>query len=99
MARIIEEHPALAGLYQVTGATISKYDLLGLIRDAFEVEVEIVRDDQFFCDRSMRGEKFVNATGYRTPPWRELVLQLRQDPTPYEGWRRMEKSCDKVFRK
>ena len=98
-ARIIEEQSALSGLYQVTSATISKYDLLSLIRDAFELDVEIVRDDQFFCDRSMTGEKFVNATGYRTPSWRELVLQLRQDPTPYERWRRMEKSSDKVLRK
>lgn len=98
-ATIIEEQPGLCGLYQVTGSTISKYDLLNLVRDAFELDVEIVRDDQFFCDRSMRGEKFVNATGYRTPPWQELVLQLRRDPTPYDRWRQNGEGSDKQFQK
>jgi dTDP-4-dehydrorhamnose reductase len=89
VAKIIKEQPSLCGLYQVTSATISKYDLLCLVRDAYEMDVEIERDDKFLCDRSMIGEKFVKATGYRTPSWPELVAQLRHDPTPYDQWRRI----------
>jgi len=87
VARIIEEQPSLCGLYQVTGATISKYDLLCLVRDAFGMQVEIEPDDRFFCDRSMSGEKFFKATGYRTPDWPNLIAELRNDPTPYDQWR------------
>jgi dTDP-4-dehydrorhamnose reductase len=87
IAKIILEQPALSGLYQVTGPTISKYDLLCQIRNAFALEVEIEPDYKFFCDRSMSGEKFAQATGYRTPAWPELLADLRSDPTPYEKWR------------
>jgi len=87
VARIIEEYPKLSGLYQVAGSTISKFELLGLLRDAFRMDVELVAEDRVFCDRSMSGEKFLQATGYRSPEWPELVAQLANDSTPYEQWR------------
>lgn len=87
VARIIGEQPALSGLYQVTSATISKYELLLLLRDAYALDVKIEPDGSFFCDRSMRGDKFVNATGFHTPSWPELVEELHHDPTPYQQWR------------
>jgi dTDP-4-dehydrorhamnose reductase len=87
VASIIEEQPKLVGLYQITSSTISKFELLRLLRDAFEMDVEIVPDDQFFCDRSMSGKKFVDATGYRCPAWADLVAQIVNDTTPYEEWR------------
>lgn len=86
-AKIIEELPSLSGLYQVTATTITKHDLLCLLREAFSIDVEIESDAEFFCDRSMNGERFLKATGYRTPSWPELVEALRADPTPYEKWR------------
>ena len=87
VARIIEQHAELSGLYQVTGPTISKFELLGLLRDAFGLDLEIVPDDKFFCDRSMKGDKFLHATGHRCPPWPALIAQLGNDTTPYNEWR------------
>jgi dTDP-4-dehydrorhamnose reductase len=84
---IIEYHPALSGLYQVTGQTISKHDLLCLIRDAYKMDVEIIPDETVLCDRSMKGDRFRRATGHASPPWTELIAQLANDPTPYENWR------------
>ncbi len=83
---LIEEHPDLSGLYQVTGQTISKYDLLVLLRQAYQLEVEITPDPNFFCDRSMKGDKFSQATGYVCPPWPELVAGLANDDTRYQRW-------------
>lgn len=85
---LIAEHPGLSGLYQVASATISKYDLLRLLRDAYRLDVAIVPDDNFFCDRSLVGERFREATGYTCPTWPDLVAELAADPTPYEDWRR-----------
>jgi dTDP-4-dehydrorhamnose reductase len=87
VADLIADYPALSGLYQVTGRTISKYDLLRLLRDAYYLDTEIVPDDEECCDRSMIGDKFQSATGYAAPPWSELVGELACDPTPYEDWR------------
>lgn len=84
---VIQYHPQLSGLYQVTSQTISKYDLLCLLRDAYKLDVEIVPDETFHCDRSMLGDKFRRATGYICPPWPKLTAQLAGDTTPYELWR------------
>lgn len=87
VASLISDHPKLSGLYQVASNTISKYDLLCLLRDAYQLDVEIIPDAEFFCDRSLVGTRFHQATGYICPPWPDLVAQLATDPTPYQDWR------------
>jgi dTDP-4-dehydrorhamnose reductase len=87
VGNLIEHHPTLSGLYQVTGHTISKYDLLCLLRDAWKLNIEIIPNETFVCDRSMSGHKFHQATGYVAPAWPELVAQLAADATPYQQWR------------
>ena len=87
VADIIADHSRLSGLYQVTGPTISKFELLGVLRDAYGLDIQIEPDTDFACDRSMRGEKFQQATGFRSPTWPELAAQLVADPTPYDAWR------------
>lgn len=84
---LIESHPGLSGLYQVTGPVISKYELLCMLREAYSLDLEIVPDDSFYCDRSMKGDKFHQATGYDSLPWPALVRDLAVDPTPYDVWR------------
>jgi dTDP-4-dehydrorhamnose reductase len=84
---LIEDHPNLAGLYQVTSQTISKFDLLCLLRQAYSLDIEISPDPDFFCDRSMKGDKFAKATGCFCPSWPQLVAELANDDTPYERWK------------
>jgi dTDP-4-dehydrorhamnose reductase len=84
---LIKDYPDLSGLYQVTADTISKYDLLCRLRATYRVNVEIVANCEYVCDRSMAGEKFQRATGCRTPHWNTLLDQLASDETPYSLWR------------
>ena len=84
---LIQDCPTVSGLYQVTSKTISKHDLLCLLREAYGLDIEIVPDETVVCHRSMLGNKFHQATGYVCPPWPELIEQLAKDPTPYEEWR------------
>ena len=88
VADIVARHRALTGLYHVAGDTISKHDLLCLLREAYGLNVSIVPDDEEVCDRSLCGDRLVAATGVRTPSWRQLVAQLVEDPTPYAEWTR-----------
>jgi dTDP-4-dehydrorhamnose reductase len=83
---IVEGYPRLSGLYQVASETITKYELLCLLREAYRLDVDIVPEDNEVCDRSLRGDRFNAATGYVCPPWGELVRQLADDPTPYDDW-------------
>lgn len=84
---VIEHHPMLTGLYHVASQTISKYKLLLMIREAFHLSVEVAPDETFFCNRSLNGARFQQATGYVCPSWPELVEQLANDTTPYQTWR------------
>jgi len=84
--KLIFDFPKLSGLFQVAGPAISKCDLLGLLRDAYRLDIEIIPDHEFFCDRSMKGEKFAQATGCVSPDWPALLAELASDDTPYEKW-------------
>lgn len=86
VTRIIAQHPALTGLYQVVSEPISKHDLLGLVREAYSLDVEIEPYDAEVSDRSMVGDEFRDAVGYVSPPWPELIARLASDATPYRQW-------------
>jgi dTDP-4-dehydrorhamnose reductase len=85
MARIIEtlltRFPAAAGLYHVSSAPISKFDLLGLVKKRLGLAVEIAPDDEFVCDRSLDSTRFRNEFGYRPPDWPTMVEELAQQIT------------------
>lgn len=87
VSTVIRKHGELSGVYHVAGNTISKFELLKLIKEAFKLDIEVTPDADFRCDRSILGERFVRDTGYTCPDWPELVAQLASDPTPYTQWR------------
>ncbi|HKX28480.1 MAG TPA: SDR family oxidoreductase [Blastocatellia bacterium] len=84
---LIQKFPGMSGLYQLTSPTITKYELLCLLREAYQLHIEIVPDESFYCNRSLDGDKFNRETGYQSPPWPTLVERLVDDPTPYQLWR------------
>jgi dTDP-4-dehydrorhamnose reductase len=86
VASIILEHSDLNGLYQVAGEPISKYDLLGLLREAYGLDVRIEPDDFEVSDRSMKCGRLREKIAYQCPPWPVLTRQLAEDNTPYEKW-------------
>jgi dTDP-4-dehydrorhamnose reductase len=88
IADLIEHHPKLSGLFHVSSAPISKYDLLCLIRDAYRVPVEIEPDTEFEIDRSLDSRRFRGATGFTPPSWEAMIAAMSADPTPYDDWRR-----------
>jgi dTDP-4-dehydrorhamnose reductase len=81
---ILKKFSNLSGLYQVVSEPISKYDLLCLLRDAYDIEVEITPNETEVSDRSMKGDRFRAVTGYKAPAWPELVRNLADDPTSYD---------------
>ncbi|QOC92741.1 dTDP-4-dehydrorhamnose reductase family protein [Micromonospora craniellae] len=66
----------LTGLYHVAAEPISKHDLLRLVAEVYGWPGELVPDDGFVCDRSMRADALTRATGYRPPGWPEMVRAM-----------------------
>jgi dTDP-4-dehydrorhamnose reductase len=86
VARVVNDHPGLAGVFQVVSEAITKFELLLLIRDAYGLDITVEPDDHEVCDRSMIGERFFAATGWRAPSWPEMIGRLAADSTPYADW-------------
>lgn len=83
IARIINDYvlpnPALNGVYHVSSAPISKYDLLKLIAAKYSKEIEIEPYENFIQDRSIDSKNFRSKTGYIPPSWSELITLMYDD--------------------
>ena len=86
---VVIPHPELSGVWHVAADPISKHDLLCLINDVYDLGVAIEPDDSVVCDRSLDGSRFASKTEFVAPPWRAMIEEMAQDPTPYEHLRRL----------
>jgi dTDP-4-dehydrorhamnose reductase len=87
LGEVVEKQSCLTGLWHVAAAPITKYDLLCLIRDVFDLDVGIEPDDELECDRSLDGSRFAAETGITAPDWPEMVERIRQESSLYESLR------------
>lgn len=70
---VLLPRPALNGLYHIASEPISKLALLDLVARRYGKAIEIRPDDSVAINRSLSAEKFAADTGFRAPPWSELV--------------------------
>jgi dTDP-4-dehydrorhamnose reductase len=85
VADIIESHPNLSGLKQLSiEKPISKYELLCLAREAFKCNIEIIPDDTFEIKPTLKGERLRDELGYVVPTWENMMYDLANDSFNYE---------------
>jgi dTDP-4-dehydrorhamnose reductase len=87
IARVVAEHPTLTGVYHLAADKIAKHDLLVLLREAYGIDVEIEPYAEFRCDRSLRSDRYRQATGFRPQSWAAMVEEMPRDATPYDAFR------------
>ena len=87
---LLERPLALSGLYQIAAPPINKFELLGLARKAYNLDVEIEPDDRIVIRRNLDGSRFRRATGIVAPAWEDMMTALASDPTPYDSWSRTD---------
>jgi dTDP-4-dehydrorhamnose reductase len=82
LARVIRDFviPAadLSGLYHVSSAPISKYDLLRGVAREYGHSIEIVPDGELVIDRSLDSSRFRERTGYVAPAWQEMLRVMHE---------------------
>jgi dTDP-4-dehydrorhamnose reductase len=80
LARIIEHlltaHPKAAGLYHVSAAPISKFDLLSGLNSKLSLDIRITPDDAVVVDRSLDSQRFQRDFGYSPPSWDRMLDEL-----------------------
>ena len=82
LARVMRDFviPAadLSGLYHVSSAPISKYDLLCGVAREYGHSIEIVPDGELVIDRSLDSSRFRERTGYVAPSWQEMLRVMHE---------------------
>jgi dTDP-4-dehydrorhamnose reductase len=74
---IIGAHPGLDGLWQVSAAPISKFDLLQIVNRVYDLGIEIDRDEDFVCDRRLDSTRLRELTGWQPQPWPDMIDAMR----------------------
>ena len=81
LARIIEmmilKYPEVSGTYNVSSEPINKYDLLKIISEVLNFNIEIIADEDFFCNRSLSSELFRKSFNYTPPTWLSMISELK----------------------
>lgn len=88
IGNVIENPNDLHGVWHVAAEPISKFDLLAMIKQAFQLDIEIEPDETFACDRSLDDSRFRARTGFAPPSWEQMIERMARDTTPYEEIRR-----------
>jgi dTDP-4-dehydrorhamnose reductase len=78
MRDVVLPNPQLKGLYHVSAAPISKFDLLKLVAAEYGKKIDVMPDDQLVIDRSLDSTRFQQATGYKAPSWRDMVRVMHE---------------------
>lgn len=68
--------PQLHGLYHVAAKPINKFDLLKLVAKTYSKNIEIIPTDELIIDRSLKADRFNEATGYIAPEWPALIQRM-----------------------
>lgn len=87
LSDLIINHKNLKGLYHVSSEPIDKFALLQLLKEAYKIDIEIEPFEDFRIDRSLDSTKFREATGFYPLDWKEMILAMADDPTPYAEWK------------
>ena len=73
---IIFHYPKAKGLYNISSTPITKFDLLTLIKKKMALSVEIIPENNFYCNRSLDSSKFRKEFSYTPPSWEKMVDEL-----------------------
>jgi len=82
LSRILEKHIIpmndLNGIINVTGKSITKYDLLKKIAKFYKKSIKVIPDESVEIDRSLDGSNFTRLSGYSPKSWDELIISMHQ---------------------
>ena len=66
----------LNGVYHLSGNSISKYDLLNLIKNVYKKEIKIIINKKVKINRSLNSNLLKKLTGYKVKNWKKLIQEM-----------------------
>ena len=83
IGKVIEEHTDLSGVWQIASAPITKYELIVRLNELLDLGLDVDRDVEMECDRSLDGSRFENHTGIVIPSWDDMLADFVADEPSY----------------
>ena len=85
ISALLKNRNFLEGLYHVSSEPINKYELLKLLKKAFQINVDIEPFEEFKIDRSLNSDKFREQTNFVPLSWEEMITIMANDKFPYQN--------------
>ena len=79
IADLIENHNNISGIYNIASNPISKFELLHLINDNFDLGLVINKDQNIISNKTLDTSKIENELGIKSPSWNQLIIELKRD--------------------
>jgi len=76
---LIENYKDFNGIYNIASNPISKFELLHLINDNFDLGLVINKDQNIVSNKTLDASKIENELGIKSPSWNELIIELKKD--------------------
>lgn len=73
----------LSGLYHLSAEPIDKYSLLLLIKQKYDVELDIIDYPDFVIDRSLNSDNLRELINFKPPQWPELIEKMNDEFNKY----------------
>ena len=73
----------LFGLYHLSSKPISKFELLKLIKNKYNLQLNIFENKQPNLNRSLNSNKLKNKTGFIASNWEQLIDKMHEEYTKY----------------
>jgi dTDP-4-dehydrorhamnose reductase len=76
---IIKEFPNLSGLFNVSSEPISKYNLIKLLNEKFNLMLTIDEENLYKTNKVLNSNKFFDILSVDSPTWEDLITELKED--------------------
>ena len=88
ISEYILTNPELSGVLHVSGTPIDKFTLLSMIKDHFQLDIELTASEQVNVVRSLNYENFSKLSGFTPPTWKQMIKDMEVDFDIYESIRK-----------
>ena len=77
--KLIDQYPNLSGVYNISSKPISKFELLKLWNNLFDINANIEIDNIYTSNKNLISDNFYRTISMEQPDWVELSSQLNID--------------------
>jgi dTDP-4-dehydrorhamnose reductase len=77
--KLIDQYPKLSGVYNISSKPISKFELLKLWNNLFDINANIEIENSYTSNKNLISDNFYRTISMEQPDWVELSRQLNID--------------------